>query len=270
MRLSTSLLAFIILFTSPAAHAQQAVDNITDTTLRFAGKDAESPALRGLVDIDIADGWHTYWRTPGESGLAPTFSWEGSENLAKVDIFYPAPVRDTVMDIHTFIYPTDVALPIKVLAADATRPVVLKGKADYMVCKDICVPETDTFSLTIAPTETVTDGSDARFAAIMKHVPQADTVGGATLTSGVLGKDALVIAVTGLKQDEKVETFVEHKNGYFLRPPSIKRDKDRLLLTFAGPKETDLGKELAGQSVVVTLVIGEGDTARVLTRSFTF
>src|SRR5690606_14977149 len=36
------------------------------------------------IEIDLAPGWYTYWRMPGEAGIAPVLDWSGSSNLASV------------------------------------------------------------------------------------------------------------------------------------------------------------------------------------------
>src|SRR3546814_7282787 len=38
-------------------------------------------------------GWHTYWRHPGDSGIAPTFDWSKSQNVAEIEVLWPAPLR---------------------------------------------------------------------------------------------------------------------------------------------------------------------------------
>ena len=45
------------------------------------------------VQIDLAEGWKTYWRMPGEAGIAPEFDWSGSRNVADVEVRWPAPRR---------------------------------------------------------------------------------------------------------------------------------------------------------------------------------
>src|SRR3954470_19748409 len=61
-----------VLFVAPA---QAAVgpwisDGKARIRLLAAGIDA-SGQLRGGVEIALDPGWHTYWRSPGDSGIAP-------------------------------------------------------------------------------------------------------------------------------------------------------------------------------------------------------
>ena len=45
------------------------------------------------LDIRLKPGWKTYWRSPGDAGLAPQLDWSGSTNLAETTIAWPAPRR---------------------------------------------------------------------------------------------------------------------------------------------------------------------------------
>src|SRR5512136_615401 len=45
------------------------------------------------VQIRLNPGWHTYWRSPGDSGVPPEFDWSGSKNLKQAQVLYPAPHR---------------------------------------------------------------------------------------------------------------------------------------------------------------------------------
>src|SRR5215470_10644281 len=37
------------------------------------------------LEIKLAPGWKTYWRSPGEGGMPPRFDWSGSANLARIE-----------------------------------------------------------------------------------------------------------------------------------------------------------------------------------------
>ena len=54
-----------------------------------------SGALTAGLFVTLEPGWKTYWRSPGEVGLPPKISWDGSENIRDVALSYPAPTRFT-------------------------------------------------------------------------------------------------------------------------------------------------------------------------------
>ena len=44
------------------------------------------------VELQLGDGWKTYWRSPGDAGgVPPFFDWSGSENVKDTAVLYPAP-----------------------------------------------------------------------------------------------------------------------------------------------------------------------------------
>src|SRR5947208_4298167 len=51
--------------------------------------DADGAAL----EIALSPGAITYWRDPGEAGVPPTFDFSRSENVAKVEVEFPPPLR---------------------------------------------------------------------------------------------------------------------------------------------------------------------------------
>jgi DsbC/DsbD-like thiol-disulfide interchange protein len=92
------------------------------------------------VEIKLAPGAITYWRNPGDAGLPPTFSFEGSENLKEAQPLFPEPQRLNEGDGEAFGYDHSVVLPIDVTPADPGKPVTLAVKLNYAVCEKICVP----------------------------------------------------------------------------------------------------------------------------------
>ena len=109
------------------------------------------PFLAG-VEMQLETGWKTYWKNPGDSGIAPTFDWSESENVQHVDLRWPAPQRfDDPGDV-TFGYKDRVLWPLNVVPADAGRPVTLRVSMLYGVCSEsICVPREENLALTIPP-----------------------------------------------------------------------------------------------------------------------
>ena len=74
------------------------------------------------VEITLAEGWKTYWRTPGDAGVPPTFDWAGSTNLATIKVGYPAPRRMQEPGAETIGYTSAVIFPVEVVPRDAASP----------------------------------------------------------------------------------------------------------------------------------------------------
>ena len=137
-----------------------------------AGRTAASSRLVAGIEIEMAEGWKTYWRNPGSSGVPPRIDWSQSGNLASARLAFPAPSRFADRDGDTIGYKTYVVLPLELSATDATRPIDLKLAVEYGICKDICIPVELTLSLTI-PADTTAFAPDSRVTAALAHVPRA-------------------------------------------------------------------------------------------------
>jgi len=82
----------------------------------------------------------TYWRQPGDAGIPPVFSFEGSDNLASAHVSFPAPKRIREDEGEAYGYQDKVVFPVLVTPRDQSRSVTLKVTADYAICLRICVP----------------------------------------------------------------------------------------------------------------------------------
>jgi len=92
----------------------------------------------------LEKGWHTYWRNPGDSGLPTTLTWTLPPGVEAGPIEWPAPRMLPVGPLVNYGY-EGVALhlveirPQRSLAIGGTA--VLAARADWLVCKEVCIPE---------------------------------------------------------------------------------------------------------------------------------
>ncbi len=135
-------------------------------------QDKSSMLVAGL-EIQLDDGWKTYWRNPGSSGVPPRFDFTGSDNVASATALFPAPVRLKDRDGDTIGYKTNVVFPIEIKPIDATKPVTLKLAAEYGVCKDVCIPVQPALSLTL-PAGSAAKPAGASLAKALERVPRSD------------------------------------------------------------------------------------------------
>ena len=123
---------------SPWADAGQAMVRLLAADRVQAGRAVD---LRGGIEIRIARGWHTYWRYPGDAGVPPRFDWSGSDNLAAIEVKFPAPERMVEAGGPKIIgYLDSVVFPLRIRPTDPARPVKLRLKLDFAVCEKLCVP----------------------------------------------------------------------------------------------------------------------------------
>ena len=110
--------------------------------------------LAAAVEITLAPGWHTYWRSPGDAGIAPAADFSASRNVGPVGLAFPVPERLDDGFSVTNVYDDHVVLPIEAKASDAASPVDLALKLDIGVCADVCLPQHFEAALQVAPGDT--------------------------------------------------------------------------------------------------------------------
>ena len=120
--------------------------------------------------LEMDEGWHTYWRNPGDSGLPTMIDWSLPEGLAAGPIQWPAPERQPYGNLMNFGYSDVVTLLARLSVADdaPTGNALLSARVTWLVCADICIPE---------------DGSFAVPVTVDPNAPQASTLDGAHLLS---------------------------------------------------------------------------------------
>ncbi len=141
MKFFAALLAATALTTtSVPAHAQvlETVDSVVSVTLLEGWREPNGAHYAG-IQIDLAPGWKTYWRAPGDGGIPTSADWQGSENLAYAQLFWPRPEVFRIFGMRSVGYADRVVLPVHVEAKDG-------GDIDAHlhlrlgVCNEICLP----------------------------------------------------------------------------------------------------------------------------------
>ena len=154
--------------------------------------------------VELQEGWKTYWRTPGEAGLPPRFDWTGSLNIAEVRPLYPLPERFEIFGIQTYGYEDEVILPILIKPQIAGAPVTIRLSLDYMVCLDICIPYEADFILNIPAGELAKPSRYAR--AIDQEIQRVPRSGLDSELAGIIIEE---IHVRGMPGRQRVTITID-------------------------------------------------------------
>ena len=108
------------------------------------------PFWVGLLQT-LDDGWHTYWRNPGDSGAAARVEWHLPDGWTASSIHWPIPERMPYGDLMNFGYSGEVLLPVMITppAALERGRVELAAEALWLVCADVCIPGEGRLRLTL-------------------------------------------------------------------------------------------------------------------------
>jgi len=107
-------------------------------------------AVRIGLKLQHIPHWHTYWRNPGDSGLPTTLEWTLPAGSRVGAIEWPAPQRLPLGPLVNYGYEGELLLPMVFTAPAGARPgdtLELAARATWLVCKDVCIPETGLLSL---------------------------------------------------------------------------------------------------------------------------
>ncbi|MGP8307670.1 protein-disulfide reductase DsbD family protein [Vibrio sp. YIC-376] len=136
-------------------------------------QDFQAKTVTGYLDVKLSGDWKTYWRSPGEGGIAPSIDWKESKNLNKVDWLWPYPKKFELLGIETQGYKGDTLFPMTLHIEDMSNPVTIDAVLTLSSCTTICVLTDYPIQLTFMPSDLQID-EDVMFsyAQAVSNVPQ--------------------------------------------------------------------------------------------------
>lgn len=135
-----SLMTALVPMLAPAlpAAAQDLPQGLQSARFLPGWTDAEGRRVAAL-ELVLEPGWKTYWRSPGDAGLAPEFDWKGS-NIGKVDFIWPAPELVVSGGMRTLGFHDRLVLPFTVTPEQPGQPVGISAQVTFGLCENICIP----------------------------------------------------------------------------------------------------------------------------------
>jgi thiol:disulfide interchange protein len=98
--------------------------------------------IMAAIQMRMAPNWHTYWRNPGESGIATDIDWNLPPGLAAHDILWPVPEAHVAGGITTYVHYNETLLlvPITISPEQPHGLVDLSAIVDWLECEVQCIP----------------------------------------------------------------------------------------------------------------------------------
>ena len=161
--LQRPLIAALLMFASllvGAANAQSPAKAVVSTAQVRAeltayapeGADAGKTVWLGLQLTHQKD-WHTYWKNSGDSGLPTTLQWTLPSGVTAGEIDWPMPKKIPIGNLANYGFSDTVLLPVPLTitpdfkAGSASNEIEIKLKANWLVCRQECIPEEGEFAL---------------------------------------------------------------------------------------------------------------------------
>jgi len=237
------LCLFGLLLASPAAFALSgspvATDNVKARLVSEVGSIAPGQEFSVALELQIRDGWHTYWRNPGDSGEATKLQWQLPPGFAAGDIVWTTPHRFEIAPLVNYGYAKRALHLVQITAPSDLKSgtsVSLAAKASWLVCSDVCIPESADLQLKL-PVSALPGGIDpaeaSLFAAARSELPSAQP---AATTARIQG-DRLVITLgpawgAALSAIKSLQFFPYDEGGIeYAAPQTLTRGKDSIELS---------------------------------------
>ena len=144
-RTLTNIITAAFLALSPGVGTSQnliSLEDIAKVTV-IPGWRTDTGTHIAAIRIEMAEGWKTYWRSAGESGITPRFDWSGSDNLQNVQIHWPIPKVFDPETSRSYGYKGTVVIPVELTPQNSNAQTIsMRARMDIGVCEEVCVPMT--------------------------------------------------------------------------------------------------------------------------------
>lgn len=214
------------------------------------------------LDIELADGWHTYWRSPGMAGLPPDLDWTKSQNdtgnVQEASLLYPAPKRYTAYGLETIGYAGHVVFPIEAKLRKVGQAANLDLSLNLLVCSSICVPKHFVLNLTVPAGEAMPSPEADLIKQAKSQMPGDAESSGLLVKSVANDGENLIITIESREAMDHPDLFIEDAANISFTAPTIKlSNSDRRAQLTLKPADTlPENTKLEGMPLVLTITSG--------------
>ena len=209
------------------------------------------------IQIQLEDGWKTYWRNPGDAGVPPRFDWGQSTNLKTATASWPIPKRLPDPYGVSIGYKGSITIPVKLKTSNAGQVVRIKLDMEYGVCAEVCIPVSSTLALELSPNPE-DETHNNLIAAWKAKVPSKDPASSGLKLTAIEplkdGKMGMLVTMTGTGGLKAPDMLVEGPAEYYFSIPElVSKTTDQATFKFEidGAKTLD---HLKGKSMILTII----------------
>lgn len=174
--------------------------NHVEATLVAQAPDGVQPGGEVLLGLKLvpSPGWHTYWKNPGDAGLATELQWTLPDGVTAGAMSWPAPriIRTGALVSYGFENPVMLTIPLAISPSfrlQEASGLRIKLKASWIACRIECIPEERELVVELAQNSS-TAGHGPDFDAAAEAQPKR-LPGGSTYS---IRDNSLYLSVTGL------------------------------------------------------------------------
>ncbi len=126
----------LVLGQNPVRDGHVEVELVPEVESIAAGK----PFTLAVV-LRMDEGWHTYWRNPGDAGLPTTITWQLPAGFRASEPKWPVPQAMNYGGVTSYGYQGEAWLLVTITPPeDFPETVTLSADVEWLVCKESCIP----------------------------------------------------------------------------------------------------------------------------------
>lgn len=244
--LRTGLLFLAFLFLPVQADTESNPDDIHTAPHIEVSLVSEVETIEAGTPFQVAvrlvpdEGWHTYWRNPGDSGLPTRVDWTLPAGGEAGPIQWPYPERIDYQGLINYGYHGETLLLTRITPPREINPgdtFPIRADVHWLICKDVCIPGSGSVATTLKiASDPPQPGPWAdRFAAARARLPQSADID----TANFYLDENLVMEVTGadfsINAGDKIQFFpIDPDLVVNAVEPRIQYRDGRLLIRTAG------------------------------------
>ncbi|MDM3562774.1 MULTISPECIES: protein-disulfide reductase DsbD family protein [Proteus] len=191
--------------------------------VRATAQKSPTGDVKMLLEVQLESGWKTYWRSPGEGGVAPEINW--SQDVSTMIWHWPSPSAFDVAGIHTQGYDKQVTFPIELTSVNAER---LTGVLTLSTCSNVCIL-TD-YTLDFDLTEPAPSDFEWQYSQAMAKIPVG--TGLISSVSSAYNNSQLTISLQKEQGDwVKPNIYLDPPEGMLYGIPKLNHKDNNLIVS---------------------------------------
>jgi thiol:disulfide interchange protein DsbD len=237
-----------------AASDRSATDEVQVRLISASSQVAPGQTLLIALEQRIAPHWHTYWKNPGDSGQPTSIEWTLPKGATASEILWPAPKRFDVGPMTNYGYEDQVQLLTELRLPQDLTPgttTTVTAEASWLVCREECIPQQATLSLTLPIAAVAKDSADAKaLSAVRAALPGKASF---PTSARLEGQDLLVTWPASATPEVKQALFMPQDWGriqHAAKPQIDRVGNDWQLRVPVGEDPATAGKPLEGLLLV--------------------
>ena len=228
-----------------------------------ARKNPVNGKLDGVIEVRLNQGWKTYWKSPGGSGIAPEFDFSRSSDVKIEPVAFPVPSWIKLPDTSFYGYKDKVSFPFSGIAGSSGADINLDMLLG--VCEEICIPAMASFRISADELNRSDPKADILIALAQSRLPGKPS-GDYQLTSAKLEGETL--RVSGDGDRENLPKVVISVPGIWVSDPEPAENNPVGGFTVSFPIPDFVAKETVNNSVFAYTLLEHdsenGKLARVI------